>query len=108
MSLQAEIEDRETSWSGTEVAVVGMAGGDPAPVDPRLLMDGSKTLTGGDLWNVLTSHAERVRRANELFEWIRAERLRVEVSARFPLSQGAEGHAFLETRKAIGKVLLVP
>ena len=36
-----------------------MAGGNPAPVDPRMLMDTSKTLTGGDLWNVLTTFAER-------------------------------------------------
>ncbi|MGC5772468.1 hypothetical protein [Paenibacillus pabuli] len=28
--------------------------GDPAPVDPMMLMDTSKTLTGCDLWNFLT------------------------------------------------------
>jgi NADPH2:quinone reductase len=28
-----------------------MAGGDPDFINPRMLMDTSKTLTGGDLWN---------------------------------------------------------
>ena len=40
---------------GGTVVFYGMAGGDPASVDPRMLMNTSKTLTGGDLWNVLTS-----------------------------------------------------
>ncbi|MDQ0720122.1 hypothetical protein QF049_001383 [Paenibacillus sp. W4I10] len=36
------------------VVFYGVAGGDPAPVDPRMLMDTLKTLTGGNLWNFLT------------------------------------------------------
>ncbi|MDB4951045.1 MAG: quinone oxidoreductase [Gemmatimonadetes bacterium] len=93
---------------GGHVVFYGMAGGDPDPVDPRLLMDESKTLSGGDLWNVLTGPEERIRRAAELFEWLRTGRLHVEVSARFPLADGAEAHAFLESRRSIGKVLLIP
>ncbi|MEO6324802.1 MAG: zinc-binding dehydrogenase, partial [Thermoanaerobaculia bacterium] len=34
---------------GGHAVFFGMAGGDPEPIDPRLLMDGSKSLTGGDL-----------------------------------------------------------
>lgn len=92
---------------GGTVVFYGMAGGDPAPVDPRRLMDGSKTLVGGDLWNVLTSRNERVERANELFEWIRTGKLHVRVARRFPLREGAEAHRFLESRRSIGKVLLL-
>jgi len=44
-----------------QVVFFGMAGGDPAPVDPRMLMDGSKTLTGGDLWSYLNSKEERIK-----------------------------------------------
>lgn len=53
---------------GGTVVFYGMAGGNPTPIDPRMLMDTSKTLTGGDLWNVLTSHEERVTRSKELFQ----------------------------------------
>lgn len=94
--------------TGGTVVFYGMAGGDPRPVDPRVLMDGSKTLTGGDLWNVLTSHEERVSRANELFGLVRTGALKVPIAARFALSDGAKAHAFLESRAATGKVLLIP
>jgi NADPH2:quinone reductase len=86
----------------------GMSGGDPDPVDPRLLMDESKSLTGGDLWNVLTSAEERIARSNALFAMIREGRLRVQVAKSFALSDGAAAHRFLEGRQAIGKVLLIP
>jgi NADPH2:quinone reductase len=45
----------EVTRVGGTVVFFGMAGGDPVKIDPRMLMDTSKTLTGGDLWNVLTS-----------------------------------------------------
>ncbi len=93
---------------GGQVVFYGMAGGDPAPVDPRRLMDESKTLTGGDLWNVLTSREERIARATELFEWVRSGKLKVRISEKFPLSEGAKAHSFLESRQSIGKVLLIP
>lgn len=94
--------------TGGHVVFYGMAGGDPAPVDPRVLMDESKSLTGGDLWNVLRTREDRVSRAGELFGWVREGRLRVRVAGRFSLAEGAQAHAFLESRAAIGKVLLIP
>jgi NADPH:quinone reductase len=93
---------------GGTVVFYGMAGGDPAPVDPRMLMDTSKTLTGGDLWNVLTSHEERVARSAELFNWIREGKINMSEPAIFPLSEGAEAHRYLESRRSTGKILLVP
>ncbi|HJU83682.1 MAG TPA: quinone oxidoreductase [Holophagaceae bacterium] len=93
---------------GGHVVFFGMAGGNPAPVDPRMLMDTSKSLTGGDLWNVLTSGVERRRRSAELFDWVRQGKLKVHVSARCPLAEGARAHTFLESRNSSGKVLLIP
>lgn len=91
---------------GGTVVFYGMAAGDPAPVDPRLLMDRSLTLTGGDLWNVLTSAEVRRQRAASLFEQVRQGKLKPRIAARFPLREGAQAHRFLESRQAIGKVLL--
>jgi NADPH2:quinone reductase len=93
---------------GGTVVFYGFAGGDPKPVDPRVLMDGSKRLIGGDLWNVLTSSGERIRRANLLFDLVRKGALIVPIAARYALSDGAAAHAFLESRAAMGKVLLTP
>jgi len=93
---------------GGHAVFFGMAGGDPQPLEPRYLMDTSKTLTGGDLWNILTTREERLRRADELFEWVLNGTLKLRIAATFPLSEGSAAHAFLEGRSAIGKVLLIP
>lgn len=93
---------------GGTVVFYGMAGGDPAPVDPRMLMDTSKTLTGGDLWNVLTSREERVTRSKELFRWIEEGKVKVSEPTTFALRDGQEAHRFLESRKSTGKILLLP
>lgn len=98
----------EAVRTGGHVVFYGMAGGDPPSVDPRMLMDSSKSLSGGELWNVLTSAAERQRRADELFGYVRSGRLSVRVDARFPLAEGDSAHAHLESRMAQGKVLLIP
>ncbi|MCA1057746.1 quinone oxidoreductase [Rossellomorea aquimaris] len=98
----------EATRIGGTVVFFGMAGGDPVSVDPRMLMDTSKTLTGGDLWNVLTSHEERVIRSHELFGWIQEGKLNVSEPTVFPLSEGAKAHEYLESRKSTGKILLKP
>jgi NADPH:quinone reductase len=98
----------EAVRTGGHVVFYGMAGGDPPLVDPRMLMDTSKRLTGGDLWNVLRTAEDRRSRAAELFGWVRAGSLKVNVAARFPLAEGAAAHAFLESRRSSGKVLLIP
>jgi NADPH2:quinone reductase len=98
----------EAVRTGGHVVFYGMAGGDPPLVDPRMLMDTSKTLTGGDLWNVLVSREERMRRGAELFTWVREGALKVHIAAKFPLAEGAAAHAFLESRASSGKVLLIP
>ncbi|MDN3583852.1 quinone oxidoreductase family protein [Mucilaginibacter flavus] len=91
-----------------QVVFFGMAGGDPAFVDPRMLMDTSKTLTGGDLWSYLTSKEERIKRANQLFEWIGNKDIIVTPPTVFKLADGAQAHILLESRKSNGKIILVP
>ncbi|WP_214721598.1 quinone oxidoreductase [Exiguobacterium sp. s192] len=98
---------RATKIHGT-VVFYGMAGGDPVAVDPRLLMDSSKTLTGGDLWNVLTTREERIRRAGELFSWIASDQLQLASPTLFALSDGRRAHDYLESRQSTGKILLIP
>ncbi|MDA1763341.1 quinone oxidoreductase family protein [Bacillus cereus] len=93
---------------GGTVVFYGMAGGNPAPVDPRMLMDTSKTLTGGDLWNVLTTYEERKKRSTQLFDWIATGKLYIASPTTFSLQEGARAHELLESRKSTGKILLIP
>ncbi|PEY39570.1 alcohol dehydrogenase [Bacillus cereus] len=108
-SIGSTLEEsfKATKIGGT-VVFYGMAGGDPTPVDPRMLMDTSKTLTGGDLWNVLTTYEERKSRSSQLFDWITAGKLHIQNPTTFALENGAEAHRLLESRKSTGKILLIP
>jgi NADPH:quinone reductase len=108
-SVGSTLEDSfRATRIGGHVVFYGMSGGDPKPVDPRMLMDTSKTLTGGDLWNVLTSAEERRTRARQLFDWLEASQLRVHPPTAFPLARGADAHRLLESRRSTGKIIMVP
>ncbi|AFQ11458.1 TPA: quinone oxidoreductase [Bacillus pacificus] len=101
-------ESFNATKTGGTVVFYGMAGGNPAPVDPRMLMDTSKTLTGGDLWNVLTTFEERKKRSTQLFDWIASGKLNIASPTTFSLQDGARAHELLESRKSTGKILLIP
>ena len=94
--------------TGGHVVFYGMAGGSPPHIDPRMLMDTSKSLTGGDLWNVLRSGKERRKRASDLFDQVRHGTLRITIAAKIPLRDGARAHTLLESRGTSGKILLIP
>jgi len=94
-----------TKVHGT-VVFYGMADGDPVHIDPRMLMDTSKTLTGGDLWNILISKEERLNRSNELFTWIANKQIEIQEPTVFELKVGKLAHDLLESRKSTGKIIL--
>jgi NADPH2:quinone reductase len=90
------------------IVFYGMSGGDPKPIDPRMLMDTSKTLTGGDLWSYLTSEEERKKRAKRLFDWIINGDIKIKQPVNFKLSEGRKAHEYLENGQSSGKILLIP
>lgn len=98
----------EATKTGGTIVFFGFAGGNPPLIDPRMLMDTSKTITGGDLWSYLTSAEERIKRSATLFNWIEKGIISIDISKKFALSDGAAAHAFLESRQSTGKILLIP
>jgi NADPH2:quinone reductase len=86
----------------------GMAGGTPPPLDVRRLMESSKTVVGGDLWDYLDSGAARLARAGRLFAALRSGAIRLPTVQTFPLSRGADAHRRLEERSFAGKIVLLP
>lgn len=90
------------------VVFYGMSGGDPQLIDPRMLMDTSKTLTGGDLWSYLVNEEERKSRAYSLFEWIETGLVSIKTPVKFKLSEGRKAHEFLENGQSSSKILLIP
>lgn len=96
-----------TKKCGT-VVFYGMSGGDPAHVDPRMLMDTSKTLTGGDLWSYINSYEQRINRSKQLFEWILNGDIIIAEPVKFKLSDGRKAHEYLESGHSSSKILLIP
>ncbi|MCH4823196.1 quinone oxidoreductase [Gramella lutea] len=96
-----------TKETGT-VVFYGMSGGDPEKVDPRMLMDTSKTLTGGDLWGYLKNSEQRISRSKTLFDMIVKGSLKLKEPVKFRLSEGRQAHEYLESGKSSSKVLLIP
>lgn len=102
------MESFEVTKECGQVVFFGMAGGDPELINPRMLMDTSKTLTGGDLWSYLNSKEERIKRANQLFKWIIEGKITLSEPTSFKLSEGKLAHDYLESRKSTGKIILIP
>ncbi|PAM94202.1 alcohol dehydrogenase [Flavobacterium sp. IR1] len=102
------MESFEVTKECGQVVFFGMAGGDPELINPRMLMDTSKTLTGGDLWSYLNSKEERIKRANQLFKWITEGKITLSEPTSFKLSEGKLAHDYLESRKSTGKIILIP
>ncbi len=96
-----------TAACGT-VVFYGMSGGDPAHIDPRMLMDTSKTLTGGDLWSYINSYEERISRSKQLFDWILNKDIVIARPVKFKLSEGKKAHEYLESGQSSSKILLIP
>ena len=52
--------------------------------------------------------AELLQRATDLFDWLGSGELKVRIDKTFPLAEAAEAHRYLESRRAMGKILLRP
>lgn len=89
------------------VSLVGSAGRDPQPFDAGLLMMGNQTLTGVFLGaEIATPRVQAL--VERLIADVAKGDLRVVVDRTFPLSDAADAHAYLESRQAFGRVVLIP
>ncbi|HSO95512.1 MAG TPA: zinc-binding dehydrogenase [Acidimicrobiia bacterium] len=87
--------------------LVGQAGRDPQPFDAAMLMMGNQALTGVFLGAEIVTDRAQTMIARHLDD-IAAGRLRVLVDRVFPLAEAAAAHAYVESRQAVGRVVLVP
>jgi NADPH2:quinone reductase len=88
---------------------VGDAGRHAAEhLDISTLRPNNQSLTGyflgAELFLSPRPHAMIARHLDE----IAAGRLQVVIDRRFPLSEAAQAHAYIESRQAFGRVLLIP
>ncbi len=91
------------------LALFGQSSGPVAAFDPALLAQkGSLFLTRPSLAQYAATRDELLWRAGDLFNWIKADELKLRIEKTFPLRDAAEAHRQLEGRKTTGKVLLIP
>jgi NADPH2:quinone reductase len=89
------------------VTLVGQAGRDLQPFDASSLGMGNQTLTGVFLGAEITTPRVQAM-VSRMLDDVAAGKLRVVVDRTFPLSDAAGAHAYLESRQAFGRVVLVP
>jgi NADPH2:quinone reductase len=89
------------------VSLVGNAGREDSMIDARALMAGNKSVTGVFLGAEIAS--DRVHNnIQRLIDDVARGDLKVVIDRTFPLSEAAAAHAYIESRKAVGRVLLIP
>jgi len=89
------------------VSMVGAAGREPMRVDVGSLMGGNRSLTGVFLGAEIAT--DRVHNMiQSLVDEVAQGKLKVLIDKTFPLSDAAGAHAYIESRKAVGRVLLIP
>ena len=90
------------------LALFGQSSGPVPPVDPSRLAVKGSYLTRPSLGHYTVTRDELQWRAHELFDGIQSRELKVRIDREFPLRDAAKAHEALESRKTIGKVLLIP
>ena len=91
------------------MVLFGASSGPVPPVDPQTLnAKGSLFLTRPYLGHYTTDRDELMERAGDLFKWMAAGKLKVQIDKTFPLAQSADAHRYLEGRQSKGKILLIP
>lgn len=91
------------------LVIFGQASGPVPPFDTAVLnAKGSLSLARPSLTHNVVSHADVVRRAGDLFGWIEAGKLNVRIGNTFFLTDAANAHREMESRRSTGKIILVP
>jgi len=87
----------------------GASSGPVPPLDLQLLAQkGSLWVTRPTLFNYANPRENMIAMANEMFELMRAGKIKAEVHQTFPLSKAADAHRALQGRQTTGATLLLP
>jgi len=89
------------------VSMVGAAGREAMTVDVSSLMAGNRSLTGVFLGAEIGTDRAHNMIQRLIDEAARGE-LKVVIDRTFPLSEASAAHAYIESRQAVGRVLLIP
>jgi len=87
----------------------GNAAGPIPPLDlQKFGARGTLTVTRGTLASYTETRAGILECANDLFDFVRSGKVRVQIKQRFALRDAADAHRALEARKTIGSSIMLP
>lgn len=90
-----------------QIVIFGASSGPAEPISPNMLMGRAVSVSGGSLQNFIRTREELLRRANDVIAGIREGWLKLNIGAVLPLEQVDEAHKLLESRKTVGKIVLL-
>ena len=91
------------------LVLFGFSSGQVAPFDPATLgIKGSLFLTRPGLNQYMATRDELLMRANAVFTWLMAGKLRVRIDRRYSFQDARQAHEDLEGRRTAGKIVLAP
>jgi NADPH2:quinone reductase len=96
------------AYRGTLVSV-GVAARAGSAIEAESLWTQNNALRGVYLGGALVSEYPRIHAMiDDMLQRVANGELRVEIDQSFPLEQAAEAHAYVESRKAFGRVVMTP
>ena len=91
------------------MVLFGQSSGAVPPIDPGILAaKGSLYLTRPSLGHYSATREELLSRANDVIGWVSKGELKLRIEKTFALSDAAEAHRELESRRTTGKLLIIP
>ncbi len=89
------------------VSMVGQAGREPMKVDVSTMMAGNRSLTGVFLGAEIVSERVHSMIQRHIDDAAKGK-LEVVIDKTFPLREAAAAHRYIESRQAVGRVVLIP
>jgi NADPH2:quinone reductase len=86
----------------------GRASGLPERVNPMELLGKSIKVSGFAVTMIYAFHEIHKRAVEAVFQLAREGKLTVPIGGKFPLAQAADAHRLIESRRSVGKLLLIP
>ncbi len=91
------------------MVLFGQSSGRVAPQDPQILnRKGSLYLTRPVMGHYLQTREEFLGRANDLFGWLAQGKLKLRIDRAFSLAEARAAQTYMEERRTLGKVLMIP
>lgn len=91
------------------MVLYGQSSGPAPSLDPQVLnRKGSLFLTRPSLGHYAADREALLARSGDLFRWMAAGELKVQIDRTFPLADAPQAHRYIEGRKTKGKLLLIP